>query len=374
MGSLFSGGGTLEAGLVYQMLDKEFAVEYNRKIAATYTDNHGKEHMFVGDVQDFNSKGKKNVFYLHASPVCKNFSPASHGGGEKTLDIVTAQATARVLEEQMPQVFTVENVKRYIGSEAYKIITDKLTELGYKWDVDVYKASDYGNATKRERMIIRAVKEGNLPAKPEKVSGITSWGEATRDLWDTDLIPSTLVRSKIEAIRNTPELKTLRLTKLDKPLMIYDTTKSKKVTYAWADELAPTLTTKCGDARIIMPDGKVYEPTPKFMGRIQGLPDNYKYPKAKTNAFKIIGNGIPTQLTKSVIGGVLDSAYEQTHDGEVLYQDRADESVSNRSLLANAFEGLAQNDIERNKIQESQECHLHFSQMCQDKRQVHTIL
>ena len=329
MGSLFSGGGTLEAGLVYQMLDKEFAVEYNKQIAATYTDNHGNEHMFVGDVRDFNSKDKQNVFYLHASPVCKNFSPASHSGGETTLDIVTAQATVRVLEEQMPQVFTVENVKRYVGSEAYTIITDKLTELGYKWDVDVYKASDYGNATKRERMIIRAVKDGDLPAKPAKVSGITSWGEATRDLWETDLIPSTLVKSKIEAIRNTPALKNLKLTKLDRPLMIYDTTKSKQVTYAWADELAPTLTTKCGDARIIMPDGKVYEPTPKFMGRIQGLPDDYKYPKAKTNAFKIIGNGIPTQLTKAVVGGVLDSAYEQTHDGQKFYSDRStnDESI-----------------------------------------------
>ena len=71
-----------------------------------------------------------------------------------------------------------------------------------------------------------------------------------------------------------------------------------------------------------MPDGRVYAPTPKFMGRIQGLPDNYKYPKAVTNAFKIIGNGIPTQLTKAVMGGVLDSAYEQTHDGQVLYSDR----------------------------------------------------
>ena len=130
------------------------------------------------------------------------------------------------------------------------------------------------------------------------------------------------MKSKIEAIKNTPGLKGVRLTKLDKPLMIYDTTKSKTVTYAWADELAPTLTTKCGDARIIMPDGRVYAPTPKFMGRIQGLPDDYKYPKAVTNAFKIIGNGIPTQLTKAVMGGVLDSAYEQTHDGKVLYSDR----------------------------------------------------
>ena len=322
MGSLFSGGGTLEAGLVYQMLDKEFAVEYKASLASAYTDNHGKEHMFVGDVQDFDSKGKRNVFYLHASPVCKNFSPASHSGGETTLDITTAQATARVLEEQMPQVFTVENVKRYIGSEAYNIIADKLNELGYTWDVDVYKASDYGNATKRERMIVRAVKDGQLPAKPQKASKTTSWGEATRDLWETELKPSNLVKSKIEAIRNTPQLKNLQLTKLDKPLMIYDTTKSKTITFAWADELAPTLTTKCGDARIIMPDGRVYAPTPKFMGRIQGLPDDYKYPKAVTNAFTIIGNGIPTQLTKAVIGGVLDSAYEQTHDGEVLDSDR----------------------------------------------------
>ena len=353
MGSLFSGGGTLEAGLVYQMLDKEFAVEYNKQIASTYTDNHGKEHMFVGDIRDFNSKDKQNVFYLHASPVCKNFSAASHSGGETTLDITTAQATARVLEEQMPQVFTVENVKRYIGSEAYNIITNKLDELGYTWDVDVYKASNYGNATKRERMIIRAVKSGELPAKPQKVSNITSWGEATRDLWETDLTPSYLVRSKIEAIKNTPSLKGVRLTKLDRPLMIYDTTKSKTINYAWADELAPTLTTKCGDARIIMPDGRVYAPTPKFMGRIQGLPDDYKYPKSTTRAFTIIGNGIPTQLTKAVMGGVLDSAYEQTHNGDVLYSERdtnQDYAPAFYSQMGKVVEGVKQEKLAANSV------------------------
>ena len=129
---------------------------------------------------------------------------------------------------------------------------------------------------------------------------------------------------------------------------------SKTITFAWADELAPTLTTKCGDARIIMPDGRVYAPTPKFMGRIQGLPDDYKYPKATTNAFKIIGNGIPTQLTKAVMGGVLDSAYEQTHDGQVLYSDRDTEAVSNRSLLANALESVAKEGEERNLLRNYQ--------------------
>ena len=327
MGSMFSGGGTLESGLVYQMLDKEFAVEFNKQIASVYMDNHGSEHMFVGDVRDFDSKKKQNVFYLHASPVCKNFSKASNTGGETTLDITTAKATARVLEEQMPEVFTVENVKQYIGSEAYNIIAKKLDELGYKWDVDVYKAADYGNATKRERMVIRAVKTGTLPDKPQKMAH-TNWGDATRDLWETELIPSHLAPATIDAIRNTPELKNLELLKQDKAILIYGTSKGHQAVYAWEDGLAPTLTTKCGDARIIM-DGKVYEPTPKFMGRLQGLPDDYKYPKAKTTAFKIIGNGISTQLTKAVMGGVLDSAYEQTHEGKKLYSERVKNSSFN---------------------------------------------
>ena len=41
-----------------------------------------------------------------------------------------------------------------------------------------------------------------------------------------------------------------------------------------------------------------------------------------------------------------------TSDPDIRYSDRDVDSVSNRSLLANAFEGVAQNDIERQKIQE----------------------
>ena len=45
--------------------------------------------------------------------------------------------------------------------------------------------------------------------------------------------------------------------------------------------------------------------------------------------------------------------WEKTGTKDTLrFQDRTDDSISNRSLLANAFEGMAQNEIERNKIQE----------------------
>ena len=353
MGSLFSGGGTLEAGLAYQMLDKQFGVEYDGKIASVYADNHG-DHIQVGRVEDFDISKYDDIFYLHASPVCHNFSAAKHGAKELAMDIASARATAKHLETAMPQVFTVENAPGYLKSKSLKIITDKLTELGYKWDADIYNSADYGSATSRNRVILRAVKDGELPAKPTKQDRTNSWDKVTRDLWDT--LPKATLRpsfiSAIENTRNLPILDANGKVNVNKPLLILTTTSGHTVTYCWEGDICPTLTTKCGEARLVMPDGNIYAVTPEFMGRIQGLPNDYKYPKEKTRAFTIIGNGIPTHLTKAVVGGVLDSAYEQTHDGQALYQDRDTDSVSNRSLLANAFEGLAQNDAERNKIQE----------------------
>ena len=323
MGSLFSGGGTLEAGLVYQMLDKQFGVEYDGKIASVYADNHG-DHIQVGKVEDFDISKYDDIFYLHASPVCHNFSKAKHGAKELAMDINSAKATAKHLETAMPQVFTVENAPAYRKSESLKIITDKLTELGYKWDVDVYNSADYGSATSRNRVILRAVKDGELPAKPEKQERTNSWDKVTRDLWDT--LPKSYLRpsfiSAIENTRNLPILDADGKVNVNKPLLILTTTSGHTVTYCWEGDICPTLTTKCGEARLVMPDGNIYAVTPEFMGRIQGLPDDYKYPKEKTRAFTIIGNGIPTHLTKAVVGGVLDSAYEQTHDGQALYSDR----------------------------------------------------
>ena len=336
MGSLFSGGGTLEAGLTYQMLDKQFGVEYDGKIASVYADNHG-DHIQVGRVEDFDIRKYKDVFYLHASPVCHNFSKAKHGAKELQMDKDSARATAMHLEMGMPQVFTVENAPGYRKSESLKIITDKLTELGYKWDVDVYNSADYGSATSRNRVILRAVKDGELPPKPSKQERTNSWDKVTRDLWDT-LPKSSLRPSFISAIENTPNLPILDAdgnVNVNKPLLILTTTSGHQVTFCWEGEICPTLTTKCGEAKLVMPDGNIYAVTPEFMGRIQGLPDNYKYPKEKTRAFTIIGNGIPTHLTKAVVGGVLDSAYQQTHNGKVLHQKK---KVSNRTLLANALE------------------------------------
>ena len=311
-GTYFSGGGLLEAGLK-GVIDPKVAVEFSEKIAGVYADNHGN-HIVVADVRDVDPKklvgavDGGEVQYFHASPVCKNFSKAKREGGEVELDKETALSTAEFIAKTRPKVVTIENVKGYRNSEALKIITDELTRQGYDWDADVYNAADYGGYTKRERLIVRAKRDGKLPPKPEKLPE-----ELRKKGWYSaveDLIPY-LEEKKTGVPQGTDErLKNsgIDYRTIDKPLYVFGRGYANKtVGHAFADELLPTLTTGGGDI-IIMPDGRVLKASPRVLARVSGLPDTYKMPETDQLSHTIVGNGIPTQLTEGVIAPLLDNA------------------------------------------------------------------
>ena len=311
-GTYFSGGGLLEAGLK-GVIDPKVAVEFSEKIAGVYADNHGN-HIVVADVRDIDPKklvgavDGGEVQYFHASPVCKNFSKAKREGGEVELDKETALSTAEFIAKTRPKVVTIENVKGYRNSEALKIITDELTRQGYDWDADVYNTADYGGYTKRERLIVRAKRDGKLPPKPEKLPE-----ELRKKGWYSaveDLIPH-LEEKKTGVPQGTDErLKNsgIDYRTIDKPLYVFGRGYANKtVGHAFADELLPTLTTGGGDI-IIMPDGRVLKASPRVLARVTGLPDTYKMPETDQLSHTIVGNGIPTQLTEGVIAPLLDNA------------------------------------------------------------------
>ena len=289
-GTYFSGGGLLEAGLK-GVIDPKVAVEFSEKIAGVYADNHGN-HIVVADVRDVDPKKLVGAV----------------DGGEVELDKETALSTAEFIAKTRPKVVTIENVKGYRNSEALKIITDELTRQGYDWDADVYNAADYGGYTKRERLIVRAKRDGKLPPKPEKLPE-----ELRKKGWYSaveDLIPH-LEEKKTGVPQGTDErLKNsgIDYRTIDKPLYVFGRGYANKtVGHAFADELLPTLTTGGGDI-IIMPDGRVLKASPRVLARVTGLPDSYKMPETDQLSHTIVGNGIPTQLTEGVIAPLLDNA------------------------------------------------------------------
>lgn len=305
-GTYFSGGGLVEEGLK-GIIDPVVAVEYDQKISGVYRNNFG-QHIVTADVRDVDPKElvkhiDGEVEYFHASPVCKNYSQAKSNGGEVELDKETAKSTADFIDAVKPRVVTIENVKGYKDSEAMKIITQALDKNGYTWDADVYNAADFGGYTNRERLIVRAVKDGELPEKPKKQPRKGGWLEAVEDILPTltekknGVAPWMDTRLKADGID---------WQKVEKPLYVMGSAYADgKIPHAYGDEILPTLRTKSGDV-IIMPGGKVLRADGRVLARITGLGDDYLLPKTESLAHTIIGNGIPVQLTKGVIAPLLN--------------------------------------------------------------------
>lgn len=305
-GTYFSGGGLVEEGLK-GIIDPVVAVEYDQKISGVYRNNFG-QHIVTADVRDVDPKElvkhiDGEVEYFHASPVCKNYSQAKSNGGEVELDKETAKSTADFIDAVKPRVVTIENVKGYKDSEAMKIITQELDKNGYTWDADVYNAADFGGYTSRERLIVRAVKDGELPEKPKKQPRKGGWLEAVEDILPTltekknGVAPWMDTRLKADGID---------WQKVEKPLYVMGSAYADgKIPHAYGDEILPTLRTKSGDV-IIMPGGKVLRADGRVLARITGLGDDYLLPKTESLAHTIIGNGIPVQLTKGVIAPLLN--------------------------------------------------------------------
>lgn len=325
-GTYFSGGGLVEEGLK-GIIDPVLAVEYDEKISGVYRNNFG-QHIVTADVRDVDPKElvkqiDGEVEYFHASPVCKNYSQAKSNHAEVELDKETAASTAEFINAIKPKVVTIENVKGYKDSDAMKTITDALDANGYTWDADVYNAADYGGYTNRERLIVRAVRDGKLPAKPKKMAHKSGWYEAVADIIPTltekknGVAPWMDIRLKADGIdwRN-----------IDKPLYVMGSAYADgKIPHALADELLPTLRTKSGDV-IVMPDGKVYRAMGRVLARVSGVSDDYKMPFSENLSHTIIGNGIPTQLTEHVIAPLLQNTLHPTtpEDGNTKFSLRYD--------------------------------------------------
>lgn len=331
-GTYFSGGGLVEEGLK-GIIDPVVAVEYDRKISGVYRNNFG-QHIVTADVRNVDPKElvkqiDGEVEYFHASPVCKNYSQAKTNGGEVELGKETAKSTADFIDAVKPRVVTIENVKGYKDSEAMKIITQALDKNGYTWDADVYNAADFGGYTNRERLIVRAVKDGELPEKPKKQPRKSGWLEAVEDILPTLKVKESGVAPWMDARLKADGID---WQKVEKPLYVMGSAYADgKIPHAYGDEILPTLRTKSGDV-IIMPGEKVLRADGRVLARITGLGDDYLLPKTESLAHTIIGNGIPVQLTQGVIAPLLNK-----------------DDLSGRNVLARLGKSIFKNDWDADK-------------------------
>lgn len=293
-GSLFSGGGLADVGAKDAGFTLLFANEWDAAVADVYRANHG-DHIRIGDILKQDPRDYPHVDLLHASPTCTNFSASKTNVKETDNDIALAEKTAEFIRVLKPQSFTLENVSAYRHSHSYLIITNALVNAGYYYHSKILNSADFGVPQTRRRLIVRAELGqfvNHLPA-PMPWRG---WYEATKDLIDG--LPKSH-KAKWQAER-LAKIKCGNIFAFD-GANSRNKNKNPKITKREGYEPMFTITKSVhkGSVRISV-NGRVYASSPRFLARIQSLPDNYTLPENKALAVAIIGNGVPCEMYRMI--------------------------------------------------------------------------
>jgi DNA (cytosine-5)-methyltransferase 1 len=341
-GTLFTGGGGGDLGMMDAGLTPAWGIELEPGIAAVANHNLG-DHVTVANILGCDPADYELVDALHASPPCPNFSNAKAGGVESELDIGLAEKVAEFIAHHRPQIFTLENVYAYRNSQSWLIIRDTLTGLGYNVAYWHLCAADYAVPQTRRRMIAVARRDGRKPVKPFPTHSKTpdmfterwvGWYEAIEDIIDT-LPDSEFANWQLDRLSETnsdlnngliidgQNINTAPIRKQKAPLFTVTASGSKGVPRAFIvdcqyngtpDENGdrgltirqddePTFTmTANPNKRTVRANiqGRVVKMTPRALARFQSFPDWYQLPDNSALAIKIIGNAVPPLLMRRV--------------------------------------------------------------------------
>ena len=362
--TLFSGGGGAEA-LLRSHINFVHAVEYDAHIAAVYAANIGP-HVQVARVEDVDYSLWGALDYLHASPVCKEYSAAKTNGAEGEGDLSSAAAVVRCLEATQPRVFTLENVGAYQHGQAFRLIVQWLNHNGYMWHAEVLNAADFGVPQTRRRLILRAVRDALLPTLPPPVKWV-GWYAAIEDLipslpesqfapWqlarlpeglqETALVEGTEMRGEITPfLAATPSftIKAAQYKGLPRAFIVDGQTNDAGacVTVPHSDAPMYTVSASCdrrparaflvsggnsytpilaGDApsftlgaspstaaghRAWLTTGRVVKMTPRALARFQSFPDWYVLPEKAALACTVIGNAAPSLMMCEIVSQLI---------------------------------------------------------------------
>jgi DNA (cytosine-5)-methyltransferase 1 len=319
---LFAGGGGIAAGMVQAGIRPVVAVEHDptkpklsQAIAHTHHRNF-KEYgcrviqSTVQEVQSSEFQGfPTRPDYLHASPVCSNFSQAHTAKAgiavESPDDLSAAQAVAQAIQQLRPRVFTLENVPRYQDSHSFAIILFTLESLGYKVNYQVVNMADYGLPQARKRLILVACQDVKLTLPPtsKKVGWYKAVAHLIPSMNDSHLLPKQQLALKQFLSINEPT-----------PLLIERVCVRKLAKCKPGSEPANTILRShftdhkgCNRnkfADIWLPDGTVKSLSIEAAAILQGFPSWYEFPLQAATAGSIIGYSVPPSFAHQLFAHI----------------------------------------------------------------------
>ncbi len=312
---MFSGGGGVEAGMVMAGIRPVNAIEFDPtkpKLSAQLGEMHSANFGEYGcqlvqkSVQELARLSFPGILrdpdFLHASPVCSNFSQMKIGGVETSSDIEMAEAVAKAIHVLSPKIFTLEQVCKYESSTSWNIIASKLKKDGYKINLCHVSMADYGvPQKKRDRMIVVACRNRilSIPSPINKIS----WWDAVSDLVSF-LPPSTLVPGQQKSLSEY-------LSQNEPCFLLIQRTgaRGEYRVQPWNSQACTLLRSIFSDGKganrnqfldIWFPGGEVKRVTIAAAARLQTFPNWYKFSEQTSVSGSAIGYAVPPLFAKQL--------------------------------------------------------------------------
>jgi DNA (cytosine-5)-methyltransferase 1 len=357
--SIFSGVGGSVFGAKSAGYEIVGAVEFDKKIADLYYQNH-QSMILNQDVKDVDPSvfkvDKSKTLTIQCSPPCQEFS-----GANLYPDLTSDRATAldncyHILDYLNPDRIIIENVRAYQHSDSIRKFRQWLNISGYTYIEQVINCANIGIPQSRIRYFLMAVKKGNrlnfLPkTHTSKISGQLNlfgdnlkpwvgWYEAIKDLipdmqltelsanqklalreWNLNhpLLIETRTRKRSESDgltireKEAPMYSIFARMERDKqsPKLLIPTIgyHSDLPPIYHQNQLAPTV------KAMMMSDGEserkgcwrlidnceVREMSVRGLARLQTFPDDMILPDNKGLACKVVGNAIPPLALQRIL-------------------------------------------------------------------------
>lgn len=312
---LFAGIGGIRLGFEKIGAECVFSSEWDKHAQEMYEANFGEKPF--GDINDMNPADIPDHDFLLAGFPCQPFSIAG-----KQLGFADTRGTLffnieKILEEKRPYGFLLENVSRLVTHDkgrTFKVIIDKLENLGYTVYYKVLNTIDYGIPQLRKRIYIVGFKD-NIHFQFPKPDGTKV---SLEDILEPEEnIPSNYYVSE--------EIKKKRLSRV-KPNAPYPS--------IWHENIGGNISAlphSCalragGSYNYLLVNG-VRRLTGREMLRLQGFPDSFKINVAYTQVRKIAGNSVTVKVIE-LIAKEIQKAIEKNKPRQV-YKQLEIESFAN---------------------------------------------
>lgn len=335
---LFAGVGGLSLGFEMQGFKVLLANEYDKSIAAAYTENHKGTKMIVGDItaldlEETFGKYKGQIDVVIGGPPCQGFSQK---GLRKTIHDernFLFKYYVEVVKLVSPKYFVMENVPNLLTAEfGYfkREIEELFNGMGYSLQYGVLNASDYGVPQKRRRAVIIGKLNGEAPHLPEPIeTKVTIWdaisdlaflesGEGSEEQAyrypaqsayermlrrNSNVLynhvatrHSSLALERLALIPPNAGREVLPKEHLTRSIYSGTWTRMKK------EEISVTITTRFDTPS----SGKFTHPflnraiTVREAARIQSFPDTFRFVGNKSSQMKQVGNAVPPLLASAI--------------------------------------------------------------------------